>query len=402
MNDIWITGIGLRSAAGNSLSDFGTSISENRFLGQPANSKLDVSYVARVPSFESSFNQQAAMLFPDDRKSQLGWSAAHEALRKSGINDLKENRSVIFLGTGLSSITPDEFETDIFPYLENGTLSRQAMGNDLRSGLPSPKRHLPDRLAECLAQSMGHNGLKATNFSACAAAAQAIAEGFFALKREEADVALVGGHDSMNHPMGLLSFLVLGALSPDRCRPFDSGRNGFMLGEGSAMFVLEREEHARNRGATPLAKISGAGTSIDSYNATAPHAEGMGAALAMQRALKCANLKSSQVGYVNAHGTGTPLGDVAEALAINRVFGDAVYVSSIKGAIGHTIAAAGALEGVACVWALMEGVGHSGVNGDHFFSVGATRAGNTVATTIPGPYQPVTQVELYALSSELL
>lgn len=154
--------------------------------------------------------------------------------------------------------------------------------------------------------------------------------------------------------MGLLSFVVLGALSETRCRPFDQNRNGFMLGEGAGMLLLESLESARRRGASILAEIVGAGSSMDAWNPTAPHPEGMGAELSMRRALKDANMVSEQVDYVNAHGTGTPLGDVAESAAIARVFGPSVKVSSIKGSIGHCLAAAGAVEAVACVDMLSE------------------------------------------------
>ena len=154
--------------------------------------------------------------------------------------------------------------------------------------------------------------------------------------------------------MGLLSFEVLGALSNSYCRPFDRERDGFMLGEGAAVLILEREQHARNRGVIPQALLLGAGTSIDSWNATAPHPEGLGAFLSMKRALKDAGLVPEQIDYINAHGTGTPLGDLAESKAVNRLFGNAQRCSSVKGAIGHTVAAAGALEAVCCILALKE------------------------------------------------
>jgi 3-oxoacyl-[acyl-carrier-protein] synthase II len=150
------------------------------------------------------------------------------------------------------------------------------------------------------------------------------------------------------HPVGYLSFVVLGALSPTRARPFDRARDGFLIGEGAALLQLEREEDARARGAPVLARLLGAGSSIDAYNVTAPHPEGRGAALAMRRALRDAGIVASDVDYVNAHGTGTPVGDVAEARAIAEVLGE-VPVSSFKGAIGHTIAAAGAVELAWCV-----------------------------------------------------
>jgi 3-oxoacyl-[acyl-carrier-protein] synthase II len=167
------------------------------------------------------------------------------------------------------------------------------------------------------------------------------------------DVALAGGHDSMIHPIGILSFVVLGALSPTSGRPFDRRRDGFLLGEGAALVRLEREEDAMARGAPILARWLGAGTSVDAHNVTAPHPEGHGAALAMTRALRDAGLTPADVDYVNAHGTGTPVGDKAEALAIARVLG-AVPVSSFKGAIGHTIAAAGAVELVLALAAFVE------------------------------------------------
>ena len=158
----------------------------------------------------------------------------------------------------------------------------------------------------------------------------------------------------MDHPMGLLSFVVLGALSSEKCRPFDLHRSGFMLGEGSAVLILERAEHAQKRGKKPYARLVGAGSSIDAWNVTAPHPQGVGAELSMRRALRDAGLQKDDIDYINAHGTGTPLGDQAEAAAIARVFGSSVPVSSIKAAIGHCIAAAGAIEAVACIIALQK------------------------------------------------
>jgi 3-oxoacyl-[acyl-carrier-protein] synthase II len=182
-----------------------------------------------------------------------------------------------------------------------------------------------------------------------------MAEGLWALRRGEVDVAIVGGHDSMIHPLGMLSFVVLGAISPTTCRPFDAGRDGFLIGEGAAIFVLERANRARARGVRPRASLLGAGTSADAYNVTAPHPEGAGAERAMRRALRDAGLEAARVAYVNAHGTGTPVGDIAESRAVARVFGEGMATSSIKGALGHTIAAAGAVEAAACVLGLQGG-----------------------------------------------
>jgi len=179
-----------------------------------------------------------------------------------------------------------------------------------------------------------------------------IAEGFFAVRRGEVDVAVVGGHDSMDHPFGLLSFVVLGAVSPEACRPFDLRRDGFMLGEGAAVLVLARADLVRDR--PSRGRILGAATSVDAWAVTAPHPEGAGAERVMRGALADAGLSPGDIDYVNAHGTGTPVGDVAEAKAISRILGQ-VPMSSIKGALGHTIAAAGAVEAVACLAALEGG-----------------------------------------------
>jgi 3-oxoacyl-[acyl-carrier-protein] synthase II len=167
-------------------------------------------------------------------------------------------------------------------------------------------------------------------------------------------VAIVGGHDSMLHPFGLLSFVVLGALSPDAGRPFDKHRDGFLIGEGAAILVLERADYAHARGARVRARLLGAGTSVDGYAATAPQPEGKGAELAMRAALADAGLDGDDVDYVNAHATATPVGDIAEAAAIARVTPNAA-VSSFKGAVGHTIAAAGAIEAAGCIAALEGG-----------------------------------------------
>jgi len=293
--------------------------------------------------------------FPDDRKCWLGLEAASLAWKEAGLGSVQPDRLGIFLGTGLSSITPFELEEDVFPHLVGAHFDRDSMAKDLVADKAAPRRHMPHRLCLYLAEKYKSSGPIGTNFSACSAAAQAIATGMRSIRRGEIDVALVGGHDSMDHPIGLLSFVVLGAVSQEVSRPFDLRRNGFMLGEGAGFIVLESEEHARKRGANILVEILGAGTSIDAWNATAPHPKGFGAELAMRRAIKDAKVLEAEIDYINAHGTGTALGDVAESQAISRLLGNKVWVSSIKGAVGHCIAAAGAIEAIACISALEEG-----------------------------------------------
>jgi hypothetical protein len=205
-------------------------------------------------------------------------------------------------------VTVRELNEDVMPYVRDGVLDRVAVDADLRRDHVAPRRHLPERVTAAVARRVGALGPQSTSFSACAAGAQAIANAAWAIRRGEVNIAIAGGHDSMIHPLGVLSFIVLGALSPTTCRPFDHGRDGFVIGEGAAMFVLEEESAAIARGATIWARLLGAGNSTDAHNATAPHPEGAGAALSMRRALVDARLPASAVQHVNAHGTGTPLG----------------------------------------------------------------------------------------------
>ncbi len=349
-----VTGVGVWSAAGVGLDALADVLQGHACCGRPWAGALPISLAATVPEPVPD-----APGFPDDRKASLALAALSGALSDAGLHGVDgwpaPARRAVFLGTGLSSVTPGELEDDVYPHLVDGRFDRDAMARDLAPDRAAPRRHLPGRVTAEVARRVGADGPTGTSFSACAAAAQAIAEGAWAIRRGEVDVAIVGGHDAMVHPLGLLSFVVLGALSPTGCRPFDRGRDGFVIGEGAALFVLEGEDHARARGARIRARVLGAGTSVDAYNVTAPHPAGAGAELAMRRALRDAGLSAGDVDYVNAHGTGTPLGDSAECAAIDRVFGGAVAVSSIKGAVGHTIAAAGAIEAAACVAALERG-----------------------------------------------
>ena len=316
--------------------------------GGPA---LGISVVARIPC-EVPEDER----FRDDRKSVLALMAAADAVAGASVADRPPaGPAGVWLGTGLSSVTPRELEEDAYPHLRDGRLHGPSMTADVEPDRVAPDRHHAWRAARAVAAQHGIRGPVETSFSACAAGAQAIASGMRAIRRGEVTWALCGGHDAMIHPLGMLSFVVLGALSETTCRPFDKRRDGFTIGEGAAVLLLEDEAAARARGAPILARVLGAGTSVDAWRVTAPHPEGRGAALAMRRALADAGLDAGAVDHVNAHGTGTPVGDVAEARAVAEVLGGSVPVSSIKGALGHCIAAAGAVEAAACVLGLNQG-----------------------------------------------
>lgn len=285
----------------------------------------------------------------DDRKLDLLLEATRQAM--IGAPDVPGDRIGVFMGTGLSSVTPDELNIDIYPYVRDGRVDRAAAIADLRIHGGAPARHMPALATSVVARMVGATGPTGTSFSACAASAEAIAAGARAIARGEADVVYVGGHDSMVHPFGILSFHVLGAISITTGRPFDRNRDGFLLGEGAAVMRLERRDLCSN----PMAFIGGAGSSIDAHGITAPHPNGEGAEASMRRAIKDAGLLPSDVDWINAHATATPQGDIAESRAIGRLFGDSVGVSSLKGLVGHCLAAAGAVEAVATVLAMDKG-----------------------------------------------
>lgn len=200
------------------------------------------------------------------------------------------------------------------------------------------------------------HGLRGPSFSvssACASASHAIGLAFRELREGRAPVMLAGGSEAMLLFGGVKAWEGLRVLSPDACRPFDAARNGMVMGEGAAVFVLEDADHAAARGATPLAEIAGFGMTADAGDIVAPSVDG--AAAAMRTALADAGMAPAEVGYVNAHGTGTQANDRAEAAALRQVLGEGIPVGSTKGAHGHAIGATGALELLACIAALRDG-----------------------------------------------
>jgi 3-oxoacyl-[acyl-carrier-protein] synthase II len=217
-------------------------------------------------------------------------------------------------------------------------------------------------------------GVRGPNFcvaSACATGNHAIGEAFETIRRGDAPVIIAGGTDAALTPLCLSAFHRTGALStrnddPQHAsRPFDAQRDGFVFGEGAAALILERLDHALARGATPLAEIIGYGASADAFHVTAPDENGYGAILSMRRALKKASLQPSDVDYINAHGTSTPLNDKTETLAIKTLFGEHAYglpISSTKSMTGHLIGAAGAVEAIACIQTLLTGWIHPTIN----------------------------------------
>ncbi len=296
-----------------------------------------------------------------DRKLGFAVVAAAEAWTMAGLGEADRDLPLI-LAHGLEHGFPEDFA----PLLRNGRVDWRLANTESGSvRMRSPV----DAAGRAIRQLFGLRGPLVAPVSACAAGAMAVADAAQMVARGEADLVLCGATDSMLNPLGMGGMARLGAPSPraevDACRPFDVRRDGLAMGEGAAVFVVENAERARARGATPLAVVLGAGTSQDAFRATAPLPDGSAAARAIMVALRSARLAPSELGYVNAHGTGTPLNDPAECRALHAALGahaELVPVSSIKGAIGHLMAAAGAVEIAASLLAfqrdLLPGTAH--------------------------------------------
>src|SRR5438067_2740384 len=226
-------------------------------------------------------------------------------------------------------------------------------------------KYLPNMVAAHISLAFNAQGPNSTITTACAAGTQAVGEAFRLIARDDADLVLAGGADSRIDPLMILAYTALGALSrSDRpaaevSRPFDGKRDGFVLGEGAGVLMLEELEHAKRRGATIYAEVLGLGSSFDAYAVTKPDPEAGGAARSIRWALQEARVDIHDVDYINAHGTSTRLNDLMETMAIKRVFNgvaDTLPLSSIKSMIGHLIGAAGAVEAIALALTLYEGV----------------------------------------------
>src|SRR5919204_5783989 len=224
---------------------------------------------------------------------------------------------------------------------------------------------LVDTASGQLAIATGFRGTNYAPVSACATGSTAVGEAAELIRRGDADAVLAGGAEACMHPLILSGFCAMRGLAaeeeypPRASRPFDATRAGFVIGEGAGALVLEELEAARARGATVYAEVLGYGTSNDAYHLAAPEPEAIGVALMMRAALDRAGVEPERVGYINAHGTSTPLGDAAETKAIKDVFGPHAYdlaVSSTKSVMGHTFGAAGAIEAIMCVLAVRDGV----------------------------------------------
>jgi 3-oxoacyl-[acyl-carrier-protein] synthase II len=298
-----------------------------------------------------------------DRFSQLALIASDEAVADAGLDfrDRDTNRdTAVLLGTAVGGITT----------LLQGANVLRDRGTRRVSALMIPMM-IPNAAAGEIAIRYGLHGLTLSVASACATGTHAIGEAARLIRTGAAPVVICGGSEAAMHPLTVAAFGNMQAISrrndePQRAsRPFDAERDGFVIGEGAGVLVLESLAQAQARGARIYAEVTGYGASTDAFHITAPDEEGSGAVLSMQRALRDAGLEPEEIDYINAHGTSTPLNDVVETRAIREVFGQHAYripVSSTKSMIGHLLGAAGAVEAIACIKSLETGVIHPTIN----------------------------------------
>jgi 3-oxoacyl-[acyl-carrier-protein] synthase II len=317
-------------------------------------SEYPVRVAAEVKDFDAVQVASPKEVRKLERNVLLSLGAAREAMTDAGLNGFDPMRVGVVFGTAIGGV--------------NGILEQEEVRRERGPDRVSPN-FLPNVLVDSasgqLAISLGIRGPNYAVVSACATGSHAIGEAAELIKRGDADAVLAGGAEACMHPLILAGFTAMRGLAvenedpPRASRPFDATRAGFVMGEGACVLLLEELEAARARGATVYAEVLGYGASNDAHHMAQPEPEATGVAEMMRAALRRANVEPERVGYINAHGTSTPLGDLAETRAIKEVFGKHAYelaVSSTKSQMGHTFGAAGAIEAMMCVLALHEGV----------------------------------------------
>jgi 3-oxoacyl-[acyl-carrier-protein] synthase II len=317
-------------------------------------SEFPVRIAAEVKGFDATAVASAKEVRKLERNVLLALGAARESLADAGLNGFDPARVGIVFGSAIGGLP--------------GIVEQQEVLRERGHDRVSPN-FLPNVLVDSasgqLAISLGIKGPNYAIVSACATGSHAVGEAAELIKRGDADAVVAGGTESCIHPLILAGFTAMRGLAaeeedpPRASRPFDATRAGFVMAEGAGALLLERWEHAERRGARIYAEVLGYGASNDAHHMAQPEPDAEGVATMMRAAIARAGVDPERVGYVNAHGTSTPLGDLAETKAIKDVFGDHAYelaVSSTKSMMGHTFGAAGAIEAIMCVLAVHEGV----------------------------------------------
>lgn len=376
MRRVVVTGLGVVAPNGIGKEAFWSACCNGRSGIGPIRSfdasRHPVQIAGEVPDFDV-----AAFLPPSQRKSlkimsrsmRFGVAAAGLGVADSGLDldKVDPERLGVVMGTGIMPVDLSEITPALMASCgAGGQLDTTRLGQRTNTLFPLwILKYLPNMVAAHVSLAFNAQGPNNTIVTACAAGTQAVGEAFRLIARDDADIVLAGGADSRIDPLLILAYTALGALSQGNrpaaevSRPFDGMRDGFVLGEGAGVMVLEDLEHAKKRGAHIYAEVLGLGSSFDAYAATKPDPEARGAVRAIRSALKEARVDPADVDYINAHGTSTRLNDEMETLAVKKVFGEGAKglpLSSIKSMVGHLIGAAGAVEAVALALTLEQGV----------------------------------------------
>ena len=357
-----VTGMGAITPIGNDVDSFWQGLKDKKVGIAPITHFDTTDYKTKLAGEVKDFDPKKYMDPKAARRmepfSQYAIAAAGEAIANAGLDMDKEDpfRVGTSIGSGIGSLQAMEREhtkllekgpNRVNPLLIPMMISNMAVGN--------------------VALQYGLKGKSLNVVTACATGTNSIGEAFRAIQYGEADVMIVGGTEAAITPLGMAGFSSLTALStnPDpmtASRPFDKDRDGFVMGEGAGIVVLESLEHAKNRGAKILAELVGYGGSNDAFHITSPAEDGSGAAYAMEMAIKDAKITPDEIEYINAHGTSTHHNDLFETLAVKKVFGDHAYnvkINSTKSMIGHLLGAAGGVEFIACVKSIEDGFVHA-------------------------------------------
>ena len=358
-----VTGLGALTPVGNTMPETWENIKKGVSGAGPIThfdaSKFKATFACEVKNFNATEFIDRKEARKMDLYEQYALVAAMEAIKDCGwdLEKVDKNRIGVILGVGIGGI--HTFEEEVSNYAKNG----EAMG---------PKYNpffIPKMIADIAAGQIsiqyGFHGPNYTTTSACASSTNALADAFNLIRLGKADAIVTGGSEAAIWPAGVGGFTAMHALStrnddPEHAsRPFSASRDGFVMGEGAGMLILEELEHAKARGAKIYCEVAGVGMSADAHHITASHPEGLGANLVMSNALEDAGMKPEDIDYINVHGTSTPVGDISEVKAITKLFGEHAYklnISSTKSMTGHLLGAAGAVEALICCLAVQNDI----------------------------------------------
>ncbi len=354
MTEVAVTGLGATTPLGGDVASTWQAL----LAGESGVRPLTAAWAEQLPvkiaatlAVEPTVTLERVQARRLDRSQQVALVAAQEAWADAGRPDVDKQRLAVVIGTGIGGAVTLLDQDDIL----------EAKGPRRVSPLTIPML-MPNGPAAAVGLEVGAQAGVHAPVSACASGAEAVALGLDMIRANRADVVLVGGAEACIHPLPLAGFAQMQALSTRNdepaaaSRPFDKARDGFVLGEGAGVLVLERAEYAQARGARVYARLAGAGMTADAYHIAIPDPVGAGASRAIRQAVADAGLEPADIGHVNAHATSTPVGDTSEAAAIHAAIGDHAVVTATKSMTGHLLGAAGAVEAIATLLAVRHGL----------------------------------------------